>query len=83
METYKDEGLLPHPGKTFYEEQIAEIWGSRLDGDKGLVQANPKPVLPIVSIIWQVILMKTTCICLLEIPVGGITLAQCGLPAAP
>ncbi|OLQ15640.1 hypothetical protein AK812_SmicGene47 [Symbiodinium microadriaticum] len=46
VETYKDEGLLPHPGKTFYEEQIAEIWGSRLDGDKGLTRRTVIRICP-------------------------------------
>ena len=70
---YPEVGLMPHPGKTFYEEVVTDIWGCHVNGDLGLVQASLKRALPLAGVLLQVVTMKTATVGLLEILVGGLT----------
>ena len=45
---YRELGLIPHEGKTFYGSAQSEFWGASLDGEKGLVRASLKRTIPVV-----------------------------------
>lgn len=70
-EEYLQEGLLAHPKKTFRGEVTAEFWGCYADGVSGRVRANPKRVVPLISITLQTARLGVASVGLLETLAGG------------
>ncbi len=67
---YKELGLIPHEGKTFCGSVQSEFWGASLDGEKGLVRANLKRVIPVVYATLGILRLGVCTVSLLEILVG-------------
>ena len=67
---YKELGLIPHEGKTFYGSVQSEFWGASVDGESGFVRANLKRVIPVVYATLGVLKLGICTVSLLEILVG-------------
>lgn len=70
LQRYKDLGLLPHEGKTFYGQLESEFWGAALDGSKGIVRANLKRVIPVLYATLGVLKLGICTVSLLEVLIG-------------
>ena len=70
LERYKELGLTPHEGKTFYDCVDSEFWGAHVEGRRGFVRANLKRVIPVLFATLGVLKLGVCTISLLEILVG-------------
>ena len=70
LSRYRDLGLIPHPGKTFYGEGSCEFWGSAFDGMGGFVRASLKRCIPILFVTTGLLKLGLCSLKLLEIVVG-------------
>lgn len=70
LQRYRELGLIPHEGKTFYGSVDSEFWGASLDGFKGLVRANLKRVIPVLYATLGILKLGICTVSLLEILVG-------------
>lgn len=70
---YEELGLIPHLGKTYVDQSVAEVWGCQVDGTKGIVRASLRRVIPIVYIITGILKIGVCTISLLEVIVGCLT----------
>jgi hypothetical protein len=73
VKRFKDLGLIPHEGKTFYQENVAEFWGALIEGDRGFVRASLKRTIPILFATVGVLKLGVCTISLLEVLVGSWT----------
>ena len=67
---YETVGLETHPKKSFRDSLTASFWGAHIDGQQGLVRANPQRVIPMVSIVCRVLQLGVASVSLLEAIAG-------------
>ena len=67
---YRELGLIPHEGKTFYGETSSEFWGALLDGKEGFVRASLKRTVPVLYATLGVLKLGVCTISLLETLIG-------------
>lgn len=72
---FADLGLIPHDGKTFYNDLHAEFWGATFDGDSGYVRAGLKRMIPILFATVGILKLGLCSISLLQVLVGCWTSA--------
>jgi hypothetical protein len=70
-EEYVQQGLKPHPRKTFTKVQRTEVWGALIDGETGLVRASPKRLVPLMWISARIALLGYATVGLLQIISGA------------
>lgn len=75
VERFKTLGLIPHEGKTFYDQPCSEFWGAAFDGDRGTVRATLKRMIPILFATVGVLKLGVCSISLLQVLVGCWTSA--------
>ena len=68
---YVQQGLKPHPRKTFTKVQRTEVWGALIDGETGLVRASPKRLVPLMWISARIVLLGYATVGLLQIISGA------------
>ena len=71
IEEYTQNNLTAHPKKTFRATSSAEIWGAVVDGDSGVVKANPKRTVPLMYLTARVAALGYSTVGLLEILAGS------------
>ncbi len=70
LDRYRELGLIPHEGKTFYGETSSEFWGALLEGDRGFVRSSLKRTVPVLYATLGVLKLGVCTISLLETLVG-------------
>ncbi len=70
-EEYLQRGLVPHPKKTFRGETSAEFWGALVNGQSGVCRANPKRLVPLLSLTMRIATLGFATVALLEILAGS------------
>lgn len=67
---YRELGLIPHEGKTFYGESSSEFWGALLEGKGGFVRASLKRTIPVLYATLGVLKLGICTLSLLETLIG-------------
>ena len=67
---YRELGLIPHEGKTFYGETSSEFWGALLDGEAGFVRSSLKRTVPVLYATLGILKLGVCTISLLETLIG-------------
>ena len=75
VERFKTLGLIPHEGKTFYNQTEADFWGASFDGDSGYVRAALKRIIPILFATVGILKIGICSVGLLQVLVGCWTSA--------
>jgi hypothetical protein len=75
IERFKTLGLIPHEGKTFYNQTEADFWGASFDGDSGYVRAALKRIIPILFATVGILKIGICSVGLLQVIVGCWTSA--------
>ena len=69
-EEYVQRGLIPHPKKTFREEDVATIWGAELNGKTGICRPAARRLVPLLSLTIRVARLGYASVSLLEVLAG-------------
>lgn len=67
---YRELGLIPHEGKTFYGESSSEFWGALLERKGGFVRASLKRTIPVLYATLGVLKLGICTLSLLETLIG-------------
>lgn len=70
LERFESLGLIPHRGKTFFQEETAEFWGAMVEGRRGYVRASLRRVVPVLFATVGVLKLGVCSFGLLETLIG-------------
>ncbi len=70
LERFESLGLIPHRGKTFFQDETAEFWGAMVEGRRGYVRASLRRVIPVLFATVGVLKLGVCSFGLLETLIG-------------
>ena len=73
LHKFESLGLVPHRGKTFYQDLQSEFWGALFEGDRGFVRASLRRTIPLMFATVGVLKLGVVSLGLLETLIGSWT----------
>ena len=69
---YESVELIPHKDKAFRDELHCTVWGTDIDGEKGLIRGSLKRAIPLMGIVFKVSSLGCSTVELLQIISGSL-----------